>query len=618
MQRQSCNKKGLFKEMSVTTDDIWKIVLSGDYEQLKKITESPTGDMTVRDEAGNSILHYAARSSNLKMIQYLVEKVGMNPLSGNSYGITAWDIARSSQNKAAELYFEEYLGFTYAESYHNPIRRGFFPDPSMVRVGEDYYMVNSTFTYFPSIPISHSKDLLHWTVIGYAITDPAYAHLDLLDGGMGYWAPDISYCDGRFYIVATLRLNQDMERRRVQMVTSSLRPEGPYGKPAFLDIDGIDPSLYHSEDGRHYMLINKGAWIVELNKECSQMISEPVLLWYGDCKYKPEGPHLIHWKNFYYLFLAEGGTGMGHQITVARSENMMGPYEPCPYNPILTQKDKHTLIQCTGHGKPIQMQDGRWCIPYLCLRKPGNGMGIIGRETAIDLLEWTENDWPVINSGRGPSQQAKKFFVGDMSACLGSEYIKKYSPYPNWAGQDWMTPRPMASDSIYEKDGHLFLRGQREDLCSKDCRSVFVKRQEEFVFSASCSFRLSGIQPGKSLGLVCYYDENSYIKYGVTVGEDGYQVLLQEYVGDEYRREIVEQIPKNTRGEDDIVSLTVDVDYLCRSFTWKHGAQTGKTMTLSDTSYLASEGLSKGKRFTGATVGVYVHGEFWGEFIEWK
>ncbi len=686
-----------------------RLVLAGNLEGVKRKAESPEADVTARDEEGNSLLHLAVKSGNPELVRYLTERVGMDPLAGNSCGVTAWDLARESGRREIEAYFAKRAGFSYEDSFHNPIRRGFFPDPSMVRVGDDYYMVNSSFVYFPCIPVSHSRDLLHWRIIGYAVASPEYAYLDRLNGGMGYWAPDISYCDGRFYITATLRLNQDMERRRVQMITSSDRPEGPYEEPVFLDVDGIDPSLYH-ENGRHYMLLNKGARILELSADCRFAVSEPELLWYGDCKIKPEGPHLIRRGEYYYIFLAEGGTGMGHRIAVARSGNLTGPYEPCPYNPILRQRDEKALIQCTGHGKPVEMQDGRWCIPYLCLRKPGGGPGYTGRETALDLLEWTADGWPVVNRGRGPSQQARKPFASgaaggepDGRVPAGDGGVRAVSPYPAWQGQDWMTPRPLSADRVWESGGRLFLTGQKEDLCSPLCRSIFVKRQEEFVMSAGCGLVIPDLREGQSLGLVCYYDENSYIKFGVTVENGEMCMLLQEYAGEDYRSSRTMRISDGAELRGGIrvpagkayaggsremtgkayaggccetagnacangsreagkayadgscempeeacvdgsremtgkaaaggscevpgnacvcapcaeISLFADISYGRRGFRWKFGNAEGGPLVLEDTSYLASEGLAKGKRFTGAAIGVYVHGEIRGEFTRW-
>ena len=240
--------------------------------------------------------------------------------------MTPYHIAYERKDEKLLSYYKERIGASYEEMYHNPIRRGMFPDPSIVRVGEDYYMVNSSFIFFPCIPISHSKDLIHWEIIGHAVTEPEWASLDELEGGRGYWAPDISYDNGKFYITATYRLNDTGTVYRKQIVVSSEKPEGPYSKPAIIDEDGIDPSIFH-EDGRHYMLLNRGARILELNEDCTKQISEAELLYYGDQKRAPEGPHLLKKDGYYYLFLAEGGTGAGHRISVARSKTLKGNYE---------------------------------------------------------------------------------------------------------------------------------------------------------------------------------------------------------------------------------------------------------------------------------------------------
>ena len=153
------------------------------------------------------MLHYAAESGNVEKCRYLVERGGMDPLRGDLELITPYDLAHQGGWKQLEAYFAAVVGAPWEAMYRNPIRSGMYPDPSICRVGEDYYMVNSTFVYFPCIPVSHSRDLVHWEIIGHAITRPEWANLEGLDGGRGYWAPDISYAEGRFYICATLRLN---------------------------------------------------------------------------------------------------------------------------------------------------------------------------------------------------------------------------------------------------------------------------------------------------------------------------------------------------------------------------------------------------------------------------
>ena len=376
---------------------------SGNEQILRYIVEYSLANMNMTDRDHRNILHYATMSGSLKCVKYLVEKVGMSPVSGDFNLVTPYDIAHDNKFMDIEAYYEEVTGAPITQMYRNPIRTGFYPDPSIVRVGDDYYMVNSSFIYFPCIPVSHSKDLIHWEIIGHAITNTQWAMLDELEGGRGYWAPDISYYEGRFYITATYRLNDTGTVYRKQIVVSSDKPEGPYSKPAIIDEDGIDPSIFNDDDGRRYMLLNRGARIFELSKDATKKISEAQMLYYGSNKRAPEGPHLLKKDGYYYLFQAEGGTGPGHRITVARSRTLMGNYESCPYNPIMRQNDEGAAIQRCGHGKPVQTQNGDWYMVYLCGRMVGGGYSILGRETALDPIEWTQDGWPIVNGLKGPS-----------------------------------------------------------------------------------------------------------------------------------------------------------------------------------------------------------------------
>lgn len=376
---------------------------SGNIEIVKYIVEYSRTSMNAVDDMGKNILHYASESGNVSLAQYLVDKVGMSPTAADVELITPFDVAHQMNHKQLESYYEESCGAALKDMYRNPIRTGMYPDPSIVRVGEDYYMVNSSFIFFPCIPISHSKDLIHWKIIGHAIANPEWAMLDELDGGRGYWAPDISYHKGRFYITATYRLNDTGTVYRKQIVVTSDKAEGPYSKPVYIEEDGIDPSIFNDDDGRRYMLLNRGARIFELDDSATVQISEAKLLYYGSQKRAPEGPHLLKKGGWYYLFLAEGGTGPGHRITVARSRTIDGNYEPCPYNPIMRQHNPDAMIQRCGHGKPVQTQNDEWYMVYLCGRKIGEGYSILGRETAIDPISWTKDGWPIVNELKGPS-----------------------------------------------------------------------------------------------------------------------------------------------------------------------------------------------------------------------
>ena len=312
-----------------------------------------------------------------------------------------------------------------SDMYNNPVQRGVFPDPSVVRVGDDYYMANSTFQYFPAIAISHSKDMIHWHVIGHAITDSEELDLRDIKDSHGIWAPDINYVDGKFIIMATLRLNGDGKRDnnvlRRQLVITSDKPQGPYSKPAWLEVDNIDPSLFVDDDGKKYLLISPGINLLPLSDDCTKVTGESVCVWPGTGERCPEGPHIFKKGEYYYAMLAEGGTGYGHGINVARSKNLYGPYEESPYNPVLRQFNPDAPIQRTGHGNIIETQDGSWWCYYLCGRPNQGNYTTIGRETALDPVTWLSDGWFVINDRKGPSLTQK---VPELPECTFEKWTR--------------------------------------------------------------------------------------------------------------------------------------------------------------------------------------------------
>ena len=627
--------------MDVETEDgLWAlhvVMQQGDLEMAKYVTEYAIVNMNLIDREGNTVLHHGVRSGNLELVRYLVERVDSPVGQANLYGVTPLDLAVSLGKEEIQAYLEKKLGAGIGELYHNPVCRGMHPDPSIVRVGEDYYMVNSSFVFFPCIPISHSRDLIHWTVIGHAITNPEWARLRGLEGGRGYWAPDISYYEGKFYITATCRLNEGGLPQRLQMVTSSEKPEGPYCEPVFLEEEGIDPSIFTDLDGRRYMLLNRGARIFEISKDGREILSEPKLLWYGQNKKASEGPHLLYKDGYYYLFMAEGGTGMGHRITVARSKELMGVYESCPYNPVLRQWDDRRLIQCSGHGMPVETQNGDWYMVYLCNRISTSGYAILGRETSLDPITWTADGWPLVNSLQGPSELQKKPSIAgqtgkdsdvEKTACVcgrnGAEKESAVDCRGN-AGtlnagiwREWMTVRGAVEGSFEKQGDELVVHGNGSDLNHLDYGTLLVKPQEEFCFefSGKLSVETGGhVDKGGTdwdAGLTCYYDENSYLKLALAFRGGKSGILWAEYVDDRYVTE--EFLPLEAGARE--AELKIVTEHLKRTLFYRQHGEWKQTAVFENTSYLSSEGLKKGKRFTGATAGIYVNGYVTGRFAE--
>lgn len=585
----------------------------GDFPIVKYIVEYSRASMNTMDEDHRTILHYAAKSGNLEMNRYLVEKVGMDITAGDRWCVTPYQIAYERKDEKLLSYYKERIGASYEEMYHNPIRRGMFPDPSIVRVGKDYYMVNSSFIFFPCIPISHSKDLIHWEIIGHAVTEPEWASLDELEGGRGYWAPDISYDNGKFYVTATYRLNDTGTVYRKQIVVSSDRPEGPYSKPAVIDEDGIDPSIFH-ENGRHYMLLNRGARILELNEDCTKQISEAELLYYGDQKRAPEGPHLLKKDGYYYLFLAEGGTGAGHRISVARSKTLMGNYEPCPYNPIMRQMDEGAAIQRCGHGKPVCTQNGEWYMVYLCGRMIGDGYSMLGRETALDPISWTADGWPVVNGLKGPSVLQKKpdlpVWMPKETASVSEDGIRSVAADAEQtmtaaAGWDkkWMTPRVPEPEGILFLPSGIRIKGSRFTLKDVAARNILLQRQTSFCFRAETGLFIPKLADGQEAGLTCYYDENTWVCLALCKA-DGYYIQVKEHIGEKDILHEKYMLSDDCAGKK--ITLKVKTEYLRRLFTFcVEGQEETAAAELPDVFYLCDEGIRMGKRFTGAMTGIY-------------
>ncbi len=675
-----------------TQEGVWalqEILRRGDFEMARFAVEYTIVNLNLIDRAGNTVLHYGVESGNPELVRYLVERVGCSVVQANRAGETPLDLAQRLGYGRIQSFFEEKLGVKAGQLYHNPVCPGMHPDPSIVRVGEDYYMVHSSFLYFPCIPVSHSRDLIHWEVIGHAITNPSWGRLQGLDGGRGYWAPDISYYGGRFYITATYRLNEGGMPQRLQMVTSSERPEGPYEKPVFLEEDGIDPSIFTDVDQRRYMLLNRGARIFEISPDGREILSEPKLLWYGDCKKATEGPHMLYKDGYYYLFMAEGGTGKGHRVTVARSRELMGVYESCPHNPILRQWDEQGRLQCCGHGMPVETQDGDWYMVYLCNRAGEGGYATLGRETALEPMSWTADGWPVVNQHRGPSDQQKKPVLTGIkessagrSKTLGAEQEDAgynaaeeaggvpWMPDPeNDRWGEWSTIRGFVPGTFSREAGELVINGNGRDLNTSDYCSLLLQHQSAFCFEMGCRVSVArrctareetvqgetaqkkAVREGNvreeaagrenvyeesgqedwDAGLTCYYDENSYLKLALAKRGGKPGILAAEYVDNGYVTEYFLPIENRHEGngcagsgceesgrEEDILTaeLKIVTEDLRRSLYYRDGGSWRTAAVFENTSYLSSEGLQKGKRFTGAAAGLYVNGRQRGRFTE--
>ncbi len=351
-------------------------------------------------------------------------------------------------------------------TFSNPILPGFYPDPSICRVENDYYLVTSTFEYFPGIPIFHSKDLVYWRQIGHVLDRASQLNLDGARCSGGIYAPTLRYHDGVFYMVTTL-----VDTGGHFFVTAT-DPAGPWSDPFWLpDAPEIDPSLFFDDDGRAWYVGNRvplnGAqfeghheiWLQELDLASKRLAGERYGLWDGAVKGAvwAEAPHLYKINGLYYLLISEAGTAHEHAVTIARSSRVTGPYEGCKRNPILTHRHlgvNYPIVN-VGHADLVQTQNGEWWMVMLASRPYGGYYRNLGRETFLAPVQW-EDGWPVVSAGTGR--------------------VEFSYPAPNLPEQRW--PTPPACDQFESPDLALcwnFLRTPREAFWNLAERPGFLR-----------------------------------------------------------------------------------------------------------------------------------------------
>lgn len=388
------------------------------------------------------------------------------------------------------------------QTYTNPILEGFSPDPSVCAVGDDYYLVTSTFAYFPGVPIYHSKDLVNWKQIGNVLDRKKQLNLLGAAHSQGIFAPSIRYHDGTFYMITTNVTNGG------NFLVKTDDPSGDWSDPYFIDnAPGIDPSLFFDDNGKCYYVGTRenprGAtyngdwevWLQELDLETMSLIGISTKLWKGALRDAiwPEGPHIYKKDGFYYLMIAEGGTGFNHAISIARSEAIDGPYIGNKNNPILTHRHlgNQYPIHNVGHGDLVETPDGKWYLTCLASRQ-FNGFDNLGRETFLAKVEW-EDGWPVINPGEGrlldeqehdlplvPIESREAFKLAESDS--GFLYLRN----PDWKNhdrksrKDWLRLHPTAvTISDMKSPSYIGLRQTSMDFTLSVDMEEALKEKEE-------------------------------------------------------------------------------------------------------------------------------------------
>lgn len=415
----------------------------------------------------------------------------------------------------------------------NPVLPGFHPDPCLIRQGDWFYIATSTFEWWPGVQINRSRDLAAWELVGYALTRKSQIDMRGVPDSGGVWAPALSYSDGLYWLVYSNVRGFDGPFKDVtNYLITAPEVTGPWSDPVVLNRSGFDPSLFHDDDGRKWLL--NQLWKPGSGRECfagvviqeysvaeRRLLGEPRLVFAGSPIGGTEGPHLYKKDGYYYLIVAEGGTSWTHAVSVARSRDLFGPYELPPQQPLLTSADDPTNpLQKSGHGSLAQDAQGNWFLAHLCSRVvPGTRRCTLGRETAIQRVEWPQGDWPRLAGGG--SRPSSGFEVAE----------GRVVPYfPRWRDDfdapdlslHWNTLREPASNdwlSLDERPGHLRLYG-RDSIQSLFDQSLVGCRiaHHQCDIETALDYQPKSFQ--QRAGLCVYYNTVNYYQCYVS-GDDG-------------------------------------------------------------------------------------------------
>jgi xylan 1,4-beta-xylosidase len=414
-------------------------------------------------------------------------------------------------------------------TFRNPILSGFYPDPSICRVDNDYYLVTSTFEYFPGLPIFHSRDLVHWHQIGHVLDRPSQLALDGIRPSGGLYAPTIRYSQGVFYVINTL---VDGKTKSGNFIVTATDPAGPWSEPYWLEgADGIDPSLFFDDDGKawytgtHLKASSTFAqgqteiWLQELDLANMRLMGEQYVIWDGAVKNAvwSEAPHLYKIDGRYYLLTAEGGTAHHHAVVIARSDVITEVYEGNRGNPILTHRHLGLdyPIVGTGHADLVDTPSGDWWIVLLAMRPYGGYYYNLGRETYLVPVRW-EDDWPIVSPGTGRVEftyPAPDLPEHDWPTAPDRDDFDRSTLALQWFFL--RTPRDEFW-SLSDRWGYLRLHLRPERLSEPVSPSFVCRRQQHIHFAAQTAVEFSPQAENECAGLALVQNNGFYYCFVVT------------------------------------------------------------------------------------------------------
>lgn len=528
-------------------------------------------------------------------------------------------------------------------TFTNPIIAGGYPDPSICRVGEDFYIVNSSFEYFPGLPIHHSKDLVNWKLIGNGLHRPSQASSDVnlvtVQENGGIHAPTIRYNDGTFYIITT---NMHNEIPNTNFIITAKDPAGPWSEPYVIEnAPGIDPDLFFDDNGKVYFVgthqpgdMSKSGigaiWVQELDLDNWKLVGDRYSIWDGGCDKKhTEGPHIYKVNGIYYLLVAEGGTGHNHAVMMAYSKDVFGPYLPSLRNPVLTSRhlSKYNWVHSTGHADLVELEDGRWFMVALGKRNDVDGHSNMGRETHLIPIIWEEQishweqvsetkwepryvDFPVAAPLTGKVERINPLPFEDKNQFYNNDLIENFDA--NELSPDWIYRRvPMPNSySLSSNKGSLRLFLKPESFSMKGRYNVigFTQKESDFEFEAKMNFN-----PKKHLeeaGISVYQkdlnhinltiqriDKQNYIKLTVSEKRDNNPNLSSANILGSDVKAYKSKVLENYKGEI-LLKITSKNNKYLYHFSIDGGHSYEKLGETPDNILL-------GMMYTGANVGIY-------------
>ena len=445
------------------------------------------------------------------------------------------------------------------EVFKNPILAGGYPDPSICKVGDTFYLVNSSFEYFPGLPIHKSTDLINWELIGHGLhrESQASSTVNLVDvqSNGGIHAPTIRYNKGVYYIIST-NVYYDAEKNKADMVNfiiTANNPAGPWSDPIHIEgAPGIDPDLFFDDNGRVWYVGNQAPenpsfdgegeiWLQELDLNEYSLIGERHLLWRGACGgVWAEGPHMYKKDGKYYLIIAEGGTSFNHAVMVAMSKNIEGPYISNPRNPILTSRhlSYDNWVNSTGHGDIVELDDGRYYMVILGIRNEINRGSNMGRETFIAPLswerepfEWKENKdlWPVVSPISGKVEKENDVIFTNSTQINSYNFRDDFNS--KTLGLKWNFRR-LPLENIYsldKREGFLRIMFNQNIINERHRAALMGFKQNQTNFEYFTSMNFNPENNKSEAGISIFQKDDNYLNFTVVKKDGNFFIKVNAY-----------------------------------------------------------------------------------------